>query len=334
MKQISALIIFLIWVSLGNAAEVDTEGSFKAACENCSVKKTAKIEPLKQSAANLLADLNVSQTCHQSDETNDTNETKANCILIEWLKAKYIEYPKQCREFFINQNGKLGSYSKTILKLILEDVKTFAEKSVFVKNSPDFDKYCPKFKDFNLLQKAAFHTWIFELTAFPESTCNVNVRGNPNAPTTTAVCMYQLEGPPSTRKWRSSGFQPERCAVSRKSLLTMEGCSGCAFDEYKRKINKDGTPFGVFNKAGKRISGSYWASQNPLPEDALKCFKDNQGISRRTRKPLYLSKCEAFKPNIEWQARASFFRRLPRFPLCGTAEADIEIAPLKKPVKK
>jgi hypothetical protein len=48
--------------------------------------------------------------------------------------------------------------------------------------------------------------------------------------------------------------------------------------------------------------------------------KDKQG------RPNWLIECEkeGHKPNWEWQARANFFKRLPRFPLCKTAEAEAQ----------
>ncbi|MGZ3772339.1 MAG: hypothetical protein ACXVCY_00600 [Pseudobdellovibrionaceae bacterium] len=305
-KLISFLFLILFCSAKFSLAK-NTEAGFEPVCTTCNTDKNTAAPvtvSLQDQASFLKKKLNNSFTCE--------NQSSEDCLLINWLKDKYNEYSKNCRGFFIDENGKLGAFSKSIINLIFDDVKQFGESSVFSKQVPDFEKYCPNFKNFNLMQRAAFHGWIFELTAFPESNCDIKVKANPNAPTTTAVCMFQLEKSPSTRKWRSKGFTPPRCAVSAQEIVKTEGCIGCAFDEYKRKMLQDGTPFGVFNEAGKPIHRSYWASQNPLPKKSLECME-----KYNSRKD-WLKGCKKLGANVEWLPRVNFFRRLPRFPLCNS----------------
>mgnify|MGYP000146092879 FL=1 len=250
-----------------------------------------------------------------------------NCLLIDWLKAKKEEYGKNgrsCGSFFVDEQGNLGSFSKLTAELIFNDIKSNEDKSLFLQSNSDFRRVCPKYDNFTVSQKAAFHGWILELTAFPESQCTITAKGA--GVTTKAVCMFQLEDKPSLRYWRSNGFSPKRCAVSEKEIMTLDGCTGCAFDEYRRKMTKDGTPFGVFNESGKKVSGAYWASHNRLGDAETNCMlanltKDSSG------KPAYLKKCKG--ANWEWMARYKFFERIQRFPLCGTKLAAEEIKKLK-----
>lgn len=295
-------------------------------CKECSSGSGAApiSAALASEAQELIAKMNASFKCQDGGDSR-------NCLLIDWLKWKHKSYAADCKGFFLDEKGELGSFSKLTIGLFAEDIQKNKEQSVFVKSNPDFDRLCPEFKNFTTTQKMAFHGWIFELLAFPESSCNVKVKPNKGAPTTKAVCLYQLEDRPEIRKWRSAKFSPPRCAVSSQQILTMSGCTGCAFDEYKRKTLKDGTPFGLIDEKGKRISGSYWASHNPLArvqEQCLEKYLDPNGKPLvQGKKPLFLSKCAG--SNIEWVPRYKYFKRIQRFPLCGTDLAQDEINKLR-----
>jgi len=321
------LVSFIFFNAFFTAASIahsanTTEGQSPETCKECSPSAGPTIPTdFIAGAQDFLAKLNASMKC-------GPNSDKNNCLLIEWLQWKHHDYAKNCKGFFLDENGVVGSFSKLTTGLMAEDVKKFGDQSLFMKTNVDFDRICPNFKNFTMEQKIAFHGWIFELTAFPESTCDINVKPNTSAPNDVAVCMYQLEKNVDKRKWRSSRFSPKRCAVSSAEILTVAGCTGCAFDEYKRKMTNDGTPFGVFDANGKKISGSYWASHNPLSATQLACFE--QYFDRKTKKPMmtgkkatYLIKCP--NSNNEWFARYKFFGRLPRFPLCGSDAAKAEI---------
>lgn len=295
-------------------------------CKECGTS-AAKLIPLdvEADAKELIAKLNSSFKCQKDSSVQD-------CLLIDWMKWKHQSYAPNCKGFFLDENGNLGSFSKLTAGLIAGDIKKFNQQSVFVKDNPDFDRLCPGFKSLTTTQKIAFHGWIFELLAFPESSCNIKVKPNLAAPTTKAVCMYQLEDRPEIRKWRSSGFDPQRCAVSASQILTAEGCTGCAFDEYKRKSIKSGTPFGIVDADGKYVSRAYWASMNPLSKSQEECLE--KYYDSKTKKPImlgnkpaFLSKCP--KANNEWVPRYKFFRRVQRFPLCGTAYAGKELEELQ-----
>lgn len=296
-----------------------------SADNNCGPSVAPLATEIVSYIQDLLSKLNSPFICEADSDPN-------NCLLINWMKWKHKSYPAECQGFFLDEKGNLGSFSKETMTLFAQDIKQNKDQSVFLKSNPDFDRLCPNFKNFTTTQKLAFHSWLFELLAFPESSCKVNINANNNAPTTRAVCLYQLEDRPEIRKWRSEGFNPPRCAVSSKEILTMSGCTGCAFDEYKRKTLKDGTPFGIFDDKGRRISGSYWASQNPLTEAQEKCLEQYSDPKTgrplmKGGKPLYLSKCHG--SNNEWMARYKYFRRIQRFPLCGTELAQTEIDNLK-----
>lgn len=322
--------VFFIFLSSFTQAQnnpIEGQGALEA-CKDCQTPAASPLPAAFVSdAKDLLASINNSFHCEPGSDPN-------NCLLIDWLKWKHQSYAKNCKEFFLDEQGNLGKFSKITATLIAEDVKNYGDQSKFVQTNSDFDRLCPNFKNFTTTQKIAFHSWIFELLAFPESTCNINVKPNLAAPTTKAVCLYQLEDRPEIRKWRSNQykFKPPRCAVSAAQILTIEGCTGCAFDEYKRKTIKDGSPFGVLNAQGKRTSGAYWASHNPLSSSQEACLE--KYLDPKTGKPLmsgkkptYLLKCA--KSNNEWMPRYKFFRRLQRFPLCGTAMANSEIDDLK-----
>ena len=258
------------------------------------------------------------------DKTSDQG-----CLVIKWLQQKHQTYAKNCQGFFVDQTGGLGELSRSIARHILEDLQENRESSVFYVDNLDFQKLCPGFKDMNAMQKLAFHTWIFELTAFPESTCSVGVPANRSAqvPNGPAVCMYQLELSPELRKWRSAGFKQKHCGVSEKEILSLEGCTGCAFDEYKRHIVANGRPFGTLTADGsQRVNRSYWASQNPLTKQNLDCMKANSGLDAK-KHPLWLSKCKG--AIAEWEAPIKFFGRIGRFPLCKTDQAKKELESLK-----
>lgn len=315
-------IIFLLFIFGRVGAQPTMEaGVATADCVGCAANKLpTQLLPtaLVAEAQARLAGLEAPYQCAENQTIKDPD-----CLLIKWLHWKFETYTKNCREFFLDQNGRLGDYSKYLATLMLNDIVRNQEKSVFIQDVPDFEKFCPGFKDFSLIQKTAFHGWIFELTAFPESTCNVNVKPAKGV-NDIAVCMYQLEQKFDNRYWRSKGTDPKHCTVSVDEIQTMKGCTGCAFDEYMRKLKKDGTPFGGV-KDGKKIHGSYWASHNILPDDKKACMGKYPGKNKEG-KPNWLIECEkeGHKPNWEWQARVNFFKRLPRFPLCKTNDAKIQ----------
>lgn len=313
------LIIFILLVNLNLQA---MEAEIPEVCTNCTTN--IPLKDLNVEVKELLGKLKQPYSC---DFNAENPKSDPNCLLIQWLKWKHHDYPAACKDFFINNDGQLGKYSQLVSNLMLQDIQENKENSIFLKDSDDIIAYCPGYKKFSTMQKVAFHNWIFELTAFPESSCNPNTKPNLHAPTTKAVCMYQLEDKPEFRYWRSAGFKTKRCAVSEKEIYTMEGCTGCAFDEYKRKVNKDGTPFGVFDMStGKKLSGSYWASHNPLMKNQYECMAANN-TKLKNGTPAWLKNCK--NANWEWLARLKFFGRLTRFPLCETDAAEIEIKNLK-----
>ena len=318
-SKFKVIVIYLVLLFSFVNAKASTEAGASEPCNKCAEATfPTEILPaiLETDAKARLEGLEAPYTC----APNQTN-ADPDCLLINWLHWKHQDYSPKCREFFLDNSGKLGAYSKQLASLMLNDIIRNKDKSVFSQNVPDFEIVCPGFNGFTLIQKMAFHGWIFELTAFPESSCNVDVKPAVGV-NDTAVCMYQLELNKENRYWRSKGTEPKYCAVSNEEIQTMKGCTGCAFDEYMRKLKKDGTPFGDV-KDGKKIRGSYWASHNRLPAEQKACMEKHPGKNNKGR-PNWLDKCkdEGFSPNWEWQARVNFFKRLPRFPLCKTPEAE------------
>lgn len=325
MKKVISLIVLFVSIQAFAQTKTDKiEGQAVVNCEDC--QSSRDLENIRSEVSNLKSLLGAAINCE--------NKSANDCMLIRWLQWKHESYAANCKHFFIDEKGKLGDYSKEVSSLILENISEQGANSVFVKNNPDFEKYCPGFKDFTISQKVAFHGWIFELTAFPESTCRVQSPVNHDAPQTKAVCMYQLEDKPDIRAWRSARFQKKRCAVSEKELLTMKGCTGCAMDEYTRKMIVHGTPFGSFDEKRNRIRSSYWASHNPLHPDSAACFEKYRGYEKfpqkdpKTGKALWMQNCEF--ANHEWRPRYLFFKRIQRFPLCKTELSKLELEQLSK----
>ena len=315
-------------------------------CSQCEAAKASKQISLAQEFAKQYIQ-NIAKPFPKCD-----NQEGPGCLLINWMKWKNADYAKNCKGFFMNEDGTIGSFSQMTGKLMFDDVLDNGEKSVFLQDNPMFEKYCPGFNQFSIDQKIAFHGWIFELTAFPENVCsnkNSVVPGVDSA----AACMFQLNYPRSARSWRGSGLKVNHCDISEKALLTDAGCIGCSFDIYKKKTMKDGTPLGLIDKDGTKTSGSYWASQTPISEAQEKClestFQTVKMGGKEVKQPRkitvkvkgvtktqyeFISKCaylnKKVNPNNEWLARYKFFKRIQRFPLCKTEFAKKEIADLEQ----
>ena len=253
--------------------------------------------------------------CTEEQWQSKSPATQQRCQLVKWAQEEFEDYP-HCARFFIEPGpqGKVGDLGKMIAKSIGEDIRKNREASVFMQDyAEDFDRpnMCPGFKNFTPDMKVAFYTWIYELTAFAESSCNADVEPNtdndvPNGP---AVCMYQLEKAVALRSWRG----PSCKALSETEILTAKGCTACAFDVLRERMTKNKRPFGVLNKERtKRIVGSYWHSHNPMPE-----AEHNTGLNK------YLE-CKAKNPKVYKKVctldpRIKFYERLGGFPGCNRA---------------
>lgn len=300
-----------------------------AACDSCDKDQpSGKLSNTQQFAKDYLKRIDQPFNC-------GPNVSEENCLLVKWLQWKHQDYTKKCQGFFINEDGRMGPFSSISSKLMFNDVLKNGDKSLFMQGNSDFEEFCPGFNSFTTDQKIQFHTWIFELTAFPENVCS-NKNSVVQGVNTAAACMFQLNYPVSARSFYSKPIGETHCMVSPQELLTDKGCIGCAFDVYKGKMHREvkngrePTPFGVFNKAGKKISGSYWASQNKLLPAQEKCFEQYLNpagkpiIGPDKRKPLFLTKCKSLGANFEWTPRYKFFKRIQRFPLCETKFAKLE----------
>jgi len=332
-------LIFLVFTLLSffsHAQDSDpnlSKGSdgANASCELCDKQQKVNNIPAEVFAKEYLKRIDKPFNC-------DNGVSSDHCLLIDWLKSKSATYNKNCSQFFMHEDGTIGDFSEHLGRLMFQDVEKNGENSLFLKSNPDFEKYCPEFKNFDIDQKIAFHGWIFEITAFPENNCS-NKNSVVKGAYSMAACMFQLNYSKKDRYWRSNGFEVRHCDVNEKQILTSEGCMGCAFDEYKRKTIKDGTPFGVFNEQGKKTSGAYWASHNRLSAADEKCLESTYTkgpnptqIKGKNGKPLFLTKCKG--ANWEWVPRYKFFRRLQRFPLCKSRdEAKKELEKLEQYLK-
>ena len=316
------LVVGILFVgSLVSAQVPVAKTEAVGACATCSSNAGKVDEDLFSGVTNFQKIVDKGLSCE--------NETAENCLLIQWIEEKYREYPA-CKAFFADdQKGKPGPLAVMVAKSIADDIAKNKFDSVFMKDNSDFDQpqICPGFKNMTPMQKVAFHTWIFELTAFPESGCNAGVTPNsasdvPNGP---AVCLYQLELAQSLRKWRG----PNCARLTPDEILKAEGCSACALDEYKRHMTRFGHPFAKLSADGtQKLDPAYWASHNPLTaatrakRDIFVACKGKYKNDRKAQK----ANCVG---SNEWEAPINFFKRLPRFPLCQTPEAKWELDQLK-----
>jgi hypothetical protein len=256
------------------------------------------------------------EDCDPQKHNMSNPRTYQNCKVLEWGQALSDLHP-HCKRFFISDDGKIGELAALISKMVADDIKTNRENSGFMKMSAQFEKkfegqpICPGFKDFTPLMKVAFYTWIFELTAYAESTCNENIKPNtaadvPNGP---AVGLYQLELKQSLRSWRGGACK----TLKDNEILTAKGNTACSFQIMKSFLDKTGSPFGDIDPKTKKIRPfSYWHSHNPMtPEAEEKAIKKYRECAAKN--PKVASKVCTLDP------RAKFFGRLGKFPLCQKA---------------
>lgn len=341
MKKIKFLYFFLLatamYVTSSFAQDPNLNKQIQqggAVIQDCKDCQSSNNSDLITQTNELAGVLNKPFECGPGDDPQ-------SCLLIDWLKWKHQSYSKNCQGFFLDANGKVGAFSKILAELMINDIKKNKEKSLFVNNNEQFQKLCPGFDKFTLNQKLAFHGWIFELTAFPENVCT-NANSVVKGVNSAAACMLQLNYPTNMRGFYSSGAKnadgtsEKHCKITPKELLTDRGCLSCGFDVYKWHMTKyDGNPFGEIAN-GKKINGSYWASQNPLSPAAENCFvkyldaKNSVKKDPKTGKPLFLTQCKSLGANWEWTPRYKFFKRIQRFPLCKTDIAKQEVTELKK----
>ena len=339
MKSLNFLSFFFVLTALytpqlfADDPNLNNQHQGGGVIQDCPDCKANNLDLVAQ-ASELAATLNAPFECVPGTSSE-------SCMLIDWLKWKHQQYNKNCQGFFLDADGKVGSFSQILSGLMIGDIKKNKEQSYFVNNNDQFKKYCPGFEKMTLNQKLAFQGWIFELTAFPENVCS-NAKSVVKGVNSAAACMLQLNYPTNLRAFYSQaaknadGTHENHCAIAPKDLLTDRGCLGCGFDVYKWHMTKyDGKPFGEVAD-GKKINGAYWASQNPLPPKALACFEKyldaNRDVKKdsKTGRPLFLINCKSLGANSEWTPRYKFFRRIQKFPLCETDLAKQELEDLNK----
>lgn len=300
-------IVVLFMMSLGPLTFADSEPSPGASSEtlakpspspgDCPPNYTPKDFEKIDNFANLIQNT-LSCTADMQDSTSEAD--RQTCILISWAKEEFKDYP-YCGKFFVNKDGQVGELAKHISSLVAEDIKIHENESVFMKDNPDFELYCKGFKKMTPTIRVAFYTWIFEITAFMETTCKPEtINNSPGVPNGPAVGLYQLEDRVSLRSYRGP-----HCKVSSAEIRTAKGNTGCAFDIMKGQLERHGRPFGVLNEdKTKRIITSYWYSHNPLNAKQEKAAIDAEAKAEKANK----------KPTEPPADR--FFRYVPRFPLC------------------
>lgn len=253
-------------------------------------------------------------------------------LLARWLRQKYKDYTAACRSFFITPSNMLGEPSQLASKALVQKVlDQGGAKSKFMTGTPRVHALCPGFDKLKPHQKIAFYNWAMELTAFPESTCNVQVHPNTHGtPNGAAVCLYQENGRRSDRSWRGA-----HCDVP--SVSDLHNCTLCAVDMMAYQIDHLGELFG-FQQDGK-LHKAYWASWNPLSATEEACYQkylDPQGNPKTIKgKPVYQTACNPGGKSskfymAEWTPRYKFVRRIQRFPLCETELARKEVSSLGK----
>ena len=270
--------------------------------------------------------------------SKDIKYSQESCQLIGWIKQKGTEY-KLCKQFFSDEKGQLGPYGKEMAALIADDIARNEKESVFYQPNHDTDISCPGFKDMTPMQKAAFHTWVWELTALPESSCNAEIKDNSSSavPTGKAVGMYQTEYLKKDREWRSvspsktNAIDPKTkkgkmyCAVPESEIRTLAGNTGCAFDDYKRHLIATGYMFGQWSDANppKRLHPAQWAAHTRLNKKQTEEVIAYQACRAK-------NKCKSNLILNERSAAYTLMERLEKFPLCKTAAAAEELRDLSK----
>jgi hypothetical protein len=327
-----SILLTLAFLSLSQtgiaAGETATPGAAPATSQGDIRKYEQEFSGVKD-FARISKDLNANSKSIQYD--------KDSKMLINWIKAKGKEY-KLCKQFFSDASGKLGPYGTAMASLIADDLARNERDSVFYKPNPDTKISCPGFDKMTPMQKVAFHTWVWELTALPESSCNLEIKDNisGDVPRGQAVCMYQLEYAKADREWRSSspsktnakgkdGRPIKYCAVPESEIRTLAGCTGCAFDDYKRHFMATGYLFGEWNDdpKPKRLHAAQWAAHTRLTPK----LKADVAAYEKCREA---KKCKSELLLNEKIAAKQFFERLERFPLCETEAAKIERASIQE----
>ncbi len=192
---------------------------------------------------------------------NETNCTALACQkYLTWEKNNYMHYPA-CSGFFVDARGNVGPETMEIAELIAGDIKKSGNQSAFMQDYRQYDGICPGYKKMNASERVGFYSWVFELIAFPETTCKATPENNgANVPHGPAVGLYQLEYDPMIRSWRGP-----LCAISREKILTSAGNTGCAFEIFKAHLLEYHDPFGTIDSKGRRTQTIYWQSLNPTP---------------------------------------------------------------------
>jgi hypothetical protein len=187
---------------------------------------------------------------------------------------------RQCREFFFDSKGKVGSLGKLILEYLSKEWEYTINhpedpSPFFYDNIGDIiqDGRCSQFASFTPEQKILFWTYVMQNLAFKESSCDPNIKPNVSAdvPNGPAIGLYQLELRKSLRAWRGA-----ECAIEPQAIKTATGNTNCALKIFKSQLKSNKHNYGRFPiGGGKKTSGSYWYGFNFAN-------KVNQWIDNRT----------------------------------------------------
>lgn len=216
---------------------------------------------------------------------------KMRCRNILWSAQMAADRRYEgCKEFLVGDKGNLGEMGHVVMDAIVADIEKNGSSSPFLQNNDNYTRepddkgrmhqLCPGFNRFDDVTKAQFYLYLMENIAYREVSCEKDPKENRNAPTTTAVCTYQLELGLENRKIR-----PKSCQVSDAVIQTPEGCGRCAVDMMADELRAPEVspgedqyylahkPFGTINQQGKLTSRSYWQSMNPDTPGFLRKWK-------------------------------------------------------------
>jgi hypothetical protein len=226
--------------------------------------------------------------CQYDPKTNITTcppgvppHHKMRCQNILWSAVAAANKSYQgCSEFLVGPKGNLGKMGHIVMNEIVNNIRENGTNSPFLQNNDSFiqqpddhgrmQPLCPAFNSFDDVTKAQFYLYLMENIAYREVSCTNKTAKNHSAPTTTAVCTFQLELDSGARRGR-----PEACRkATAAQIQTDEECGKCAVQmmawSLERPTEKpsDGgyflpdKPFGHMNKSGV-TNHSYWQSLNP-----------------------------------------------------------------------
>jgi len=250
------------------------------------------LEKLCKADCSYDADKNVT-TC----KSGTTAHHKMRCQNILWSAglADDRRY-KQCEQFMVSDHGNLGPLGDIVFNEIVSNIKQNRESSPFLQDNPSLlqqrdnrgkmQELCPAFNSFDDVTRAQFYLYLMENIAYRETSCTRNDAVNNHAPTTAAVCVFQLEQSDQARAMR-----PPACRVKKSEITKPENCGKCAVQMMAWHLGRPTTkqengtyflpdkPFGTIDAKTLVVKNhAYWQALNPeTPKTVADWHKHHPG---------------------------------------------------------